>query len=151
MEVPTISLLLTAALVGGGLGAVFAPDDGDASYEAHSRTFSCSVTHVYDGDGPIYCAEGAKVRLTAIAARELNEGCRPGHPCPDASGAHARDGLRALADGQRLNCEATGESYGRITAWCHRSDGVELNCAMVRKGLALHWQRYDPDGRLCTT
>ena len=111
--------------------------------------FSCQVIRVHDGDGPIWCAEGAKIRLTAIAARELDETCRPGHPCPAASGASARKALHRLAMGEALSCEATGTSYGRVTAWCWRGDGVELNCAMVTSGHALRWARYDPARRLC--
>ncbi|MEO0499185.1 MAG: nuclease [Pseudomonadota bacterium] len=114
-----------------------------------SNRFTCHVTRVHDGDGPIHCAEGMKIRLTAIAARELDESCRPGHPCPAASGAAAKARLTALADRQRLSCEQTGISYGRVTAWCWRADGLELGCAMVRSGHALPWPKYDPDDRLC--
>ncbi|MHB9878154.1 thermonuclease family protein [Pacificimonas sp. ICDLI1SI03] len=113
--------------------------------------FTCDVTGVHDGDGPIYCANGAKIRLTAIAARELDETCRPGHPCPTASGAAAKAALNELAGRQRLQCEATGRSYGRVNAWCWRPDGTELNCAMVESGTAMAWPRYDPSGRLCDT
>lgn len=111
--------------------------------------FTCTATRVHDGDGPIWCAEGQKVRLTAIAARELDETCSAGHPCPAASGSSAQRELERLAGGQVLTCEPTGTSYGRVTAWCWRQDGVELNCAMVENGYALRWERYDPNGRLC--
>lgn len=113
------------------------------------NSFTCTVTKVHDGDGPIWCAEGPKVRLHAVAARELDETCSPGHPCPDASGADARRALQKLAGGQRLRCEATGTSYDRITAWCWREDGVELNCAMVKAGQALRWEKFDRDRRMC--
>lgn len=111
--------------------------------------FTCTVRGVHDGDGPIYCAEGQKVRLTAVAARELDGSCRRWHPCPAASGIAARDGLYWLTTGERLTCRKTGRSYGRVTAWCWRADGVELNCAMVEQRLALHWRRFDPDWQLC--
>jgi endonuclease YncB( thermonuclease family) len=104
---------------------------------------------VHDGDGPIYCAEGPKIRLTAVAARELDESCSPGHPCPDASGAEAKAELTRLASGHVLTCEKTGMSYKRTTAWCWREDGLELNCAMVRSGKALAWPKFDPGNRLC--
>lgn len=48
--------------------------------------FMCTPVAVYDGDGPIWCAEGPHVRISGIAAREMDDACRPGHPCPDASG-----------------------------------------------------------------
>jgi endonuclease YncB( thermonuclease family) len=117
--------------------------------EPRGPRFDCRVTGVHDGDGPIYCASGEKVRLTAIAARETDGRCAPGHPCPAASAAAATDALRRLAMGQTLVCEKTGTSYGRVTAWCWRDDGVELNCAMVEGGTAAYWRRYDPDRRLC--
>lgn len=109
----------------------------------------CTVTKVHDGDGPIWCAEGPKIRLTAIAARELDETCSIGHPCPEATGAAAQQELEDLALGHVLKCEPTGTSYGRVTAWCWREDGVELNCAMVERGYALRWDKYDPQRRMC--
>lgn len=121
----------------------------NASAMPGDERFTCTATRVHDGDGPIWCAEGPKIRLTAIAARELDETCQAGHPCPDASGASAQRELARLAAGQVLSCERTGTSYGRVTAWCWRHDGIELNCAMVRSGTALPWPRYDPDRRLC--
>ncbi|HWH17673.1 MAG TPA: thermonuclease family protein [Allosphingosinicella sp.] len=119
-----------------------APVDGAGS-------FTCTVTKVHDGDGPLWCAEGPKVRLTAIAARELDGTCSPGHPCPDASGAEAQQTLERLALKQVLRCEQTGTSYNRITAWCWRPDGIELNCAMVKSGTALRWEKFDRQRRMC--
>lgn len=133
-----------------GIGLFWPGDGGDSAAEPNSGArFTCTVTGVHDGDGPIYCAEGPKIRLTAITARELDETCSPGHPCPDASGASARDALTRLATGQTLSCEATGRSYSRITAWCWTPAGVELNCAMVQGGYAARWDKFDPAGRLC--
>ena len=40
-----------------------------ASIVAAGQTFTCTPTHVWDGDGPIWCAEGPHVRLSGIAAR----------------------------------------------------------------------------------
>jgi crotonobetainyl-CoA:carnitine CoA-transferase CaiB-like acyl-CoA transferase len=60
---------------------------------AAGTTFTCTPTAVWDGDGPIWCAEGPKIRLAGIAAREIDESCKPQHPCPAASGVAARDRL----------------------------------------------------------
>src|SRR4028118_43364 len=57
---------------------------------AAEALFICTPVEVWDGDGPIWCAEGPRVRLAGIAARELDETCRPGHPCPRARGRRAR-------------------------------------------------------------
>lgn len=111
--------------------------------------FECHVTSVYDGDGPIHCSEGPKIRLSAIAAREMDGSCRPGHPCPSASAQDAKAALERLALGQTLRCEQNGTSYDRVTAWCWRPDGTQINCAMVKGGYAARWERYDADGRLC--
>lgn len=35
------------------------------------QSFNCTPTAVYDGDGPIWCAEGPHIRLSGIAAREM--------------------------------------------------------------------------------
>ena len=58
--------------------------------------FACTPVKLWDGDGPIHCAEGPRVRLAGIAAREVDGTCRPGHPCPDATAEVARDTLAAL-------------------------------------------------------
>lgn len=143
-------IVVTAASSLAVFGAVLAvPAPTGAPPPGGSDRFTCHATKVHDGDGPIWCAEGPKIRLTAIAARELDESCSPGHPCPDASGAAARDALAGLALGETLSCEATGASHGRVTAWCWRADGVELNCAMVRGGHAAHWPKFDRERRLC--
>lgn len=123
---------------------------------AAQERFMCTVTQVHDGDGPIWCREtdGAgkpiKIRLSAVAARELDETCSQGHPCPAASGAAAKAELTRLAIRQTLRCEPTGMSYGRVTAWCWRQDGLELNCAMVKSGKALRWDKFDRDRRMCS-
>ena len=61
-----ITMLLAAAVVPSG------------------QTFQCTLTRVWDGDGPIWCAEGAHVRLSGVAAREMDGVCKVGHPCPSA-------------------------------------------------------------------
>lgn len=144
--------------LGGGIFCfmLLSPATGAAA-PAQNGSFTCNVVKVHDGDGPIWCAERGgdgkpiKIRLHAIAARELDETCSPGHPCPSATGAQARRVLEKLALGKTLRCEATGTSYNRITAWCWTSAGVELNCAMVRSGTALRWDKFDRERRLCRT
>lgn len=62
------------------------------------QAFICTPVRVWDGDGPVWCREGPRIRLAGIAAREIDGSCRKGHPCPRASGIAARDALvRALA------------------------------------------------------
>ena len=142
--------MFAAALIGSN----FLPP-AEPTLQAHSHergtAFTCHVTGVHDGDGPIYCAEGPKIRLAAVAARELDGTCNPdGQPCPAGTGVDARDALDRLTRGKVLHCEAAGMSYGRTVAWCWLPGGEQLNCAIVRTGLALPWSRYDPRGRLCS-
>jgi len=60
---------------------------------AAGLSFICTPTAVWDGDGPIWCAEGPRIRIAGISARELDGTCRPHNPCPRASGQAARDAL----------------------------------------------------------
>ena len=123
--------------------------------------FTCTPVAVWDGDGPIWCREGPRIRLAGIAARELDGSCRPGHPCPRASGREARDHLVTLLGGARgtlrtghvvvrgpvLSCRSNGSARGsRTGAFCRSGKTGDLSCAMVRGGYAVSWARYD--GRL---
>lgn len=110
--------------------------------------FACQVSAVTDGD-TLRCADGARIRLHAVAAREKDESCSPGHPCPAASGAAATAQLRELAAGQRLQCLATGRSYNRVTAICRNESGLEINCAMVQSGTTVLWPRYNEQRPIC--
>ncbi len=110
--------------------------------------FECEVTLVNDGD-TLRCKDGMKVRLHAVAAREADETCSPGHPCPAASGASATTLLNRLVAGKTLTCEPIGQSYKRVTAICRTSDGEEINCAMVRSGTTLIWDRFDRQHPIC--
>lgn len=125
---------------------------------AAGAAFICTPVRVWDGDGPIWCAEGPKIRLAGIAAREIDGQCRAGHPCPRASGPAARDGLVALIGGTvtgrsreghllvraaPLECLSEGSGKGeRTAAWCRTGLHVSVNCEMVRRGYALKWDRY---------
>lgn len=110
--------------------------------------FSCQVSSITDGD-TLRCADGTRVRLHAVAARESDETCRSGHPCPSASAAAATAKLAELADGQTLRCDRTGSSYERAVAICWNEADVEINCAMVESGTALVWPRYNAERAIC--
>ena len=110
--------------------------------------FLCDVAHVNDGD-TLRCKDGTRVRLHAVAAREADETCAPGHPCPSASGASATAVLNRLAAGKTLRCEQTGRSYNRVTAVCWTPTDEEVNCAMVRSGTTLIWESFNRQHPLC--
>lgn len=124
-----------------------------AAAPAAGAAFSCTPVAVWDGDGPIWCAEGPRLRLAGIAARELDGSCRRGHPCPEASGIAARDALVRLLGGARgrtrdghvrvagpsLACRSRGpDRYGRTLATCRGRVG-NLGTALIRAGVALPW------------
>ncbi len=126
------------------------------------QTFECTPTHVWDGDGPIWCAEGPRLRLAGIAAREIDETCSPGHPCPRASGRDARAALVALlgvptgtsrhghilVTGPTITCRSDGSAGGNRTAsWCVSPRTGDINCAMINGGWAFRWDRYWNDHR----
>lgn len=126
--------------------------------------FTCAPAMVWDEDS-FTCSDGRKVRVSGIAAREVERvggtmrdaGCRPGHPCPATDGIKARDGLVRLlggarghlptghvaVDGPSLSCVLTGGAGGkRVGAWCRSPRVGDLSCAMVRGGHVLRWDRY---------
>jgi len=148
--------VFTALSTGGG-GALPPPSPARlAVVEAPAgdpNDFPCTVEGVHDGDGPIYCLErdregrNIKIRLSGLAAREIDGTCRPNQPCPDASGEEAKAELLRLSVNRVLRCHREGRSYARTVATCSNGDG-DLSCAMIRSGTALRWERYDPNGRL---
>lgn len=119
--------------------------------------FTCTPVAVYDGDGPIWCAEGPHIRISGIAAREADGTCRRNQPCPRASARAATNALVNLLGGPRgvratghiivrapaMRCLSTGPAGGNRTgAWCTLADGRDLSCAMVATGTVLRWARY---------
>jgi len=122
---------------------------------AQAAAFACTPVAVWDGDGPIWCEEGPKIRIADIAARESDGTCRPGHPCPASSGAEARDALVQLLGGAKgtlrsghvvvsyptMTCERHGTSYERVNATCELADGRDLGDAMLATNTVLPWPR----------
>jgi len=126
------------------------PPLAPAASASMAASFSCRVTRVHDGD-TLRCADGTRVRLHAVAAREMDETCSEGHPCPTASAVAARLELVKLAENRTLACRRTGRSYNRVTAICDNDEGVEINCAMVRSGTTLVWDRFHRQQPICRT
>ncbi|WP_246450304.1 thermonuclease family protein [Sphingomonas rhizophila] len=124
---------------------------------AAGTTFTCTPTAVWDGDGPIWCAEGPRIRLAGVAAREIDDSCKVEQPCPKVSGKDARDRLVLLLGGPRgmlptghivvrsepLQCQSQGSAGGsRTAAWCRSASVGDLSCAVIRAGGAVQWDRY---------
>ena len=121
------------------------------------RAFTCTPIAVWDGDGPVWCAEGPKVRIAGVAAREMDGTCRVNQPCPDVEAVDARDRLVRLLGGGRgtrpeghilvssatMKCVSDGSAGGgRTAAWCTSPAFGDLSCAVLRAGGAVRWDRY---------
>ncbi|MFN3627287.1 MAG: thermonuclease family protein [Parvibaculum sp.] len=110
--------------------------------------FACQVAYVNDGD-TLRCKDGTRIRLHAVAAREFDETCSPGHPCPTASAAAAKAELERLVTGSTISCRRVGRSYNRVTAICWTPRNVEVNCAMIRSGTTVVWERFNRQEPIC--
>jgi endonuclease YncB( thermonuclease family) len=121
------------------------------------ETFPCTPTHVWDGDGPVWCAEGPRIRLSGIAAREMDGTCRSNQPCPHSNAEQARAALvdlvgepvgtgphgHVLVRGPTMTCRSVGSGGGdRTAALCVSPRGGDLSCSMVATGTVLRWDRY---------
>lgn len=126
------------------------------------QTFTCTPVAVYDGDGPVWCAEGPKIRIAGVAAREMGGTCRPNQPCPPVGATDARDRLVRILGGPRgtlpeghvkvrsatMTCVSEGSAGGsRTAAWCFSPAVGDLSCAVVRAGGAVRWARFWRDHR----
>lgn len=146
-----IALIVAAAIVFIGASAIFslAPTTVDISTGAR---FPCTVISIYDGDGPINCAEvdengkQVSIRLRGIEAREPDNTCQL-PVCPPMSGAQAKAELTRLAVG-RMQCVSFGPSYKRVDASCFSATGVDISCELIRRGAAERWPEYDREQRL---
>ena len=135
-----LAIILTAVTMMGSASAQKTPQ---------GVTYDVPLLRVTDGD-TFRCATGVRVRLHAVAARELDGTCGANHPCPAASGAAAKAELERLIAGRAVNCARTGGSYDRVTAVCWTPAQVEVNCALVRSGVAVIWPRYNRQRPICT-
>src|SRR3954453_5011074 len=77
------------------------PSQAPAQIVPAGSSFRCTPTEAWDGDGPIWCAEGPKVRIAGVAARQMDGSSRPNQPCPPVNAIDARDRLVRLLGGPR--------------------------------------------------
>lgn len=107
----------------------------------------CQVVKVYDADGPLWCANGVKIRVAGVQAPDYEraEPCRkrrPGYVCDDRKAAASKRIAERLVLGQRLNCQPVGRSFQRVVARCTLPDGRSLSCALIASGAAAKWDNW---------
>jgi endonuclease YncB( thermonuclease family) len=128
-----------------------------AQIVAAGTTFTCTPVAVWDGDGPVWCAEGPRIRIAGVAAREMDGTCKPNQPCPAVAAEDARNRLVKLLGGPKgrlstghvlvraspMTCRSEGSAGGsRTAAWCRSPKFGDLSCAVVQAGGAVRWGRY---------
>ena len=81
---------------------------------ASAAAFICTPVAAWDGDGPIWCKEGPKIRISGIAAREMDGSCSPGHPYPSSFSGGGQGCLGSFARWTgRVSATLVKSSYGR--------------------------------------
>ena len=100
---------------------------------SRGERFSGPVVHVGDGDslclavGPRRGADWVEVRLADFYAPELKA----------TGGREARDTLKRITAGRRVDCVSRGRSWDRVAADCRvagRGLGDQMRAAGVREG-----------------
>ncbi len=137
--------------------ALNTPSLADTPIVPDGHEFLCTPTHVWDGDGPIWCEEGPRVRLSGVNARELDGTCGFNKPCPNANAVEARDALVAMVGektgidhyghimvtGPTMRCRSVGHAGGKRTAaWCVSPKSGDISCAMAQAGWVKKWDKY---------
>lgn len=107
---------------------------------AVAQRFSATVTYVFDGDTvQVQRRNGniERIRLFGIDAPESDQ----------PYGRAATQEMRMLAHDNRVTVHRKGrDQYGRIIGVIVTREGsVNLNRAMVRRGLAWHYRQYAPN------
>ena len=110
-------------------------------------SFVCQVAKVYDGDGPLWCKNGIKVRVAGVQAPDFEraEPCRrraAGYVCDDRKAAASQRIAARIVLGKALSCQPVGRSYQRVVARCTLPDGRSLSCALIAAGAAARWDSY---------
>jgi endonuclease YncB( thermonuclease family) len=114
---------------------------------ALSPAFTCEVIRVHDGDGPLWCRSGQRIRIAGVQAPDFTsaEPCRQhrtGYTCDDRAAERSRRIMVGLTLHRRLVCQPVDRSYSRVVARCTLPDGRSLSCAAIASGAAVHWERY---------
>ena len=110
----------------------------------------CDVVRVHDGDGPLWCRSGVKIRIAGVQAPDFERAApcrrpaalRRAYVCDDRAARRSQQIVARLTLGKRLVCQPVDRSYKRVVARCTLPDGRSLSCAAVAAGAAIRWDRY---------
>jgi endonuclease YncB( thermonuclease family) len=110
-------------------------------------SFQCTVTRVHDGDGPLWCANGIKIRVAGIQAPDFEDAepcrrARSGYVCSDVRAARSQQIVERLTLGRTMVCQPVDRSYSRVVARCTLPDGRSLSCAILAASAATRWDSY---------
>ena len=110
-------------------------------------TFTCVVTRVHDGDGPLWCSNGVKIRVAGIQAPDFEDTVpcrehRAEYTCSNIAAERSRVVVERLTLHQAMTCQPMGTSYSRVVARCTLQDGRLLSCAILASGAAVRWDKY---------
>ncbi|MDC9833525.1 thermonuclease family protein [Rhizobium binxianense] len=95
--------------------------------------------HAADGDS--LTLGGERLRLEGIDAPELNQSCeRAGKAW--ACGRAAREALQGFLASGTLCQGSRRDRYDRLLVICRSEAGVDINAAMVRRGMAISYGGY---------
>ncbi|RZM32115.1 MAG: hypothetical protein EOP67_29420 [Sphingomonas sp.] len=112
--------------------------------------FACEVVRVHDGDGPLWCRSGQKVRVAGIQAPDFTSAApcrrpaahRATYTCDDRAAERSRRIVERLVLRRSLTCQPVDRSYKRVVARCTLADGRSLSCAAIASGAAVRWDSY---------
>jgi endonuclease YncB( thermonuclease family) len=96
-------------------------------------------------DGDTVDIGTVRMRLHGIDAPEASQTCTDRRGKDWSCGTAATNRLAALIDGEEVECLALDrDMYGRVIGTCYR-DGIDINAALVREGLAWAYTRFSED------
>ncbi len=102
--------------------------------------WSCTVTHVFDGDSFEASREGQLIEIRLF-----------GVDCPEKDQPFADEARRHTSDmilGKTIRVDRVDtDRYGRTVADVYTADGAHLNAALLEAGYAWWYERYAPDRR----
>ena len=127
----TLVFLLALTLVLGAMKKFGVIDLGGGAYQ------------VVDGDS--LRKGGTDIRLYGIDAPEYQQTCRDRDDRDYNCGKQAAAELRKLVQGPDLRCSSLEtDRYGRAVSIC-KTENLEINAEMVRKGWAVAYSRHSLD------